>query len=425
MASTSGQILAIEDRINLALLLWRFFSSIKLTLTLLLGMAVVAIPGTVIRPEMGRYEVFYQTPWFRALLFLLALNLLVCTIRTIGRNLRDRQRFDDQLSRLPASAIRLANPSLDNLQLTLNSLGFRGDQTGNRIWGRRGRIGRWGSTLVHCSLLAIMCGAILGESGFVGTVNTYLHDENHFYFDWDTQQDKALGFALRVDRFELLYYPITLRFDLVDPAEGRKIGTFTQLEGESIELAAGRTRVLIKGFNPDEKVLTLGVFRQGNFLGDYLVSEKGESFGALGNPGFQVKNIQFRDPLLKQMESDVVILENNLIVKRGTISVNQPLTWRGVTIYQTAYGKDEAGRRTTGFQLSKDPGEMIVWIASVLLILGLGAAFIIPYRALGVRRFEDSFYLMPLHGFRGEAGAEQLAKIAQNLDSPDKSLPSE
>ncbi len=399
------------------MLIWRFFSSVKLTITLLLGMAVVAIPATVIKPDMGRYELFYQTPWFRSLLVLLALNLLVCTIRTIARNLRDRQRFADQLARLPQSAIRLDNPSLDNLQDVLNSLGFRGDQTGNRIWGQRGRIGRWGSTLVHCSLLAIMFGAILGETGFVGTLNTYLHDENHSYFDWDTQTDKPLGFGLRVDRFDLIYYPIVLRFDLVDPAEGQKIGTFTQVEGDIIDLAAGRMRLLVKNFDPEEKVLTLGVFRQGDFLGDYLISTEGESFGALGNPGFQVNNIQYRDPLLKQMEADVVIMENQLIVKRGTIRVNEPLTWRGVSIYQTAYGQDESGIRTTGFQLSKDPGEMIVWIASVLLILGLGAAFIIPYRALGIRRYEDSFYLLPLHGFRGEAGLEKLTKIVQTLDA--------
>lgn len=382
-------------------------------------MAVAAIPGTVLKPDMGRYELFFQSPWFRGLLFLLFLNLLVCTIRTISRNLQDRRRFDEQLTGLPASAMELKCSSLEGLQNGLSALGYRGDQTGNRLWARRGRAGRWGSTLVHCSLLAIMFGAVLGESGFVGTINTYLRDENRTYFDWDTETEKPLGFSMRVDRFDLKYYPITLRFDLVDPAEGQLIGTFTRLEGESIELAGGRWRIEIKHFNPDEKVLTLGVFRQGQYLDDYLVFADDEKFGLLKNPGFQAKNVQFRDPILKQMESDVSIIEKGRIVSSGTIRVNEPLTWRGVTIYQTAYGRDKAGLWTTGFQLSKDPGEAIVWVASVILILGLGAAFIVPYRALGIRRFEDSFYLMPLHGFRGEDGKERLAKIAQALDAVD------
>lgn len=386
-------------------------------------MAVVAIPGTVIKPEMGRYELFYQTPWFRAMLLLLSLNLLVCTIRTINRNLSDRRRFDDQLARLPESAHRLKNASIDQLQVDLAQLGYSGDQTGNRLWARRGRAGRWGSTLVHCSLLAIMFGAVLGGAGFVGTINTYLNDENHIYFDWDSQRDKALGFAMRVDRFDLIYYPITLRFDLVDPAEGQKIGTFTRKEGESIDLADGRWRVMVKRFNPDEKVLTLGIFRGGNFVGDYLVFADDERFGSLKNPGFQAKNVQFRDPILKQMESDVAIIEKGQLVKRGTIRANEPLNWRGVKIFQTAYGRDKFGQWTTGFQLSKDPGEAIVWIASVLLIVGLSAAFIIPYRAVGIRRFEDDFYLLPLHGFRGEGGKDLLVKIARKLDAAD-SFPS-
>ncbi len=380
-------------------------------------MALVAIPGTIIRPEMGRYELFYQTPWFRGLLVLLSLNLLVCTLRTIQRNLRDRQRFETQLSNLPETAIPLKGKSLDLLQPILASLGYRGDVTGNRLWARRGRTGRWGSTLVHCSLLAIMFGAVLGERGFVGTINTYLHDENRVYFDWKSQQDKPLGFTLRVDRFALRYYPITLRFDLVDPAEGRKIGTFTLLEGDSISLADGQIRVLVKHFNPNDKVLTLGIFRQGSFAGDYLVFADDERFGAVKNPGFQVKNIKFRDPVIKQIESDIVIIEKGRVVKQGTIRVNEPLTWRGIKIFQTAYGRDKAGFWSTGFQLSKDPGEVIVWIAAVLLILGLGAAFIVPYRAVGIRRVDDLFYLLPLHGFRGESGLELLADMARKLDA--------
>ncbi len=388
----------------------------KLTLVLLLGMALVAIPGTILKPDQGRYEIFYQSPWFRALLVLLALNLLVCTIRTIGRNLRDRNRFDEQLARLPDTAIHLTSSSIDDLQQRLTRLGYRGDLTGNRLWARRGRIGRWGSTLVHISLLAIMFGALLGESGFVGTVHTYLNDENSTYFDWDGEVDRPLGFSFRVDRFALKYYPIMLRFDLVEPAEGQKIGTYTLKEGESVLLDGG-WRVEAKQFNPDDKILTLGIYRRAHFLGDYLVFPEDERFGARKNPGFQAKNVQFRDPILKQMESDVSIIEKGRVVSRGTIRVNEPLVWRGVAIYQTRYGRDKSGLWTTGFQLSKDPGEGIVWVASVLLCLGLLAAFIVPYRAVGIRRFEENFYLLPLQGFRGEGGRQLLERITSRLNA--------
>ncbi len=380
-------------------------------------MAAAAVPGTVIRPEMGRYEVFYQTPWFRVLLGLLALNLLVCTIRTIGRNLQDRRRFSHRLEHQAPTAIPLNTPSIDIFVPRLKALGFTTDVTGNRLWAIRGRWGRWGSTLVHLSLLLIMLGATLGQGGFVGTINTYLHHVNLEYFDWQSQADRPLNFGVRVDAFRLVYYPITLRFEVSDPQTGNST-TVTQIEGESFLFGAGQ-RIQVKSFDPHRKLLTLGIYRQGKYLGDYQIDDKGERFGPEQNPGFLVRNIQFRDPVLKQIESDVAVIEAGRTATRATVRVNEPLVWRGVAIFQTAYGQDETGKWTVGLQLSKDPGEALVWVASVTLVLGLMLAFLVPFRALGIRRQDQAFYLLALHGFRSEADRELLRTIAEHLDQSD------
>ena len=398
-------------------MIWRFFSSVKLTLGLLLVMAVAAVPGTVIPPEMGRYEVFYQTPWFRVLLGLLALNLLVCTIRTIGRNLHDRRRFSARLEQPATAALKLDAASIDILATRLKTLGFAADVTGNRLWATRGRVGRWGSTLVHLSVLFIMLGATLGQTGFVGTINTYLNHLNLEYFDWQSQADRPLGFGVRVDAFRLVYYPITLRFEARDPQKGTRT-SITQSEGESFVFGDGR-RIQIKSFDPHRKMLTLGIYQQEKYLGDYRLDDKGENFGALPNPGFTVRKIEFRDPVLKQIESDITIIEGGQIAEQATLSVNNPLVWRGVAIFQTAYGQDKEGAWTVGLQLSKDPGEGLVWVASITLVLGLLAAFTLPFRALGIRRQDNAFYLLALHGFRSESDRELLRDIAQRLNQPD------
>lgn len=398
-------------------MIWRFFSSVKLTLGLLLVMAIAAIPGTVIQPEMGRYDVFYQTPWFRVLLGLLALNLLVCTLRTIQRNLHDRRRFAARLKEPAREALKLNVTSIDLLATRLKTLGFAPEVTGNRLWAIRGRMGRWGSTLVHLSLLFVMLGATLGQAGFVGTINTYLNHVNLEYFDWQSQADRSLGFGVRVDAFRLVYYPITLRFDVSDPRKGTST-TITQSEGESFVFDDG-WRIQIKSFDPHSKRLTLGVYQQEKYLGDYRLDDKGENFGAMPNPGFTVRHVQFRDPVLKQIESDIAIIEAGQIAEQGTLSVNNPLVWRGVAIFQTAYGQDKQGAWTIGLQLSKDPGEALVWVASITLVLGLLAAFAVPFRALGIRRQENAFYLLALHGFRSETDSELLRDIAQRLNQPD------
>ena len=79
--------------------IWRFFSSVKLTIVLLILLAIVSIFGTLIPqgqeavefagslgPTMLRFlstlQLFdmYNAPWFRLVIAFLALNLIVCSI---------------------------------------------------------------------------------------------------------------------------------------------------------------------------------------------------------------------------------------------------------------------------------------------------------------------------------------------------------
>ena len=79
-------------------MIFRFLTSLKLTLTLMLGLAFVSIFGTVQKVQDNRFDVFYQAAWFRLILLLLALNIAACTWKTIQRNLKDRSRFLERLA---------------------------------------------------------------------------------------------------------------------------------------------------------------------------------------------------------------------------------------------------------------------------------------------------------------------------------------
>ena len=128
-----------------------------------------------------------------------------------------------------------------------------------------------------------------------------------------------------------------------------------------------------------------------------------------------IKPTAFRDPLLKQLHSEVSILEDGKVVRQGIIEVNQPLVHRGVAIYQTAYSRDESGFWVCGFQLSKDPGEPLVWFGSIVLILTLILVFVSRFRAVGVVVTSHGYHLVALAGFRGEAGREKLKALVREL----------
>ncbi len=398
-----------------------FVSSLKLTLILLLGLALAAVFGTFSPASDGRYTTFYQSFWFRTPLLLLALNTLACTIKTILRNLQDRRRHFEALPiswesdfegrfELPGSGVTA--PVAERF----HAMGFRTMETGERLVAHRGRLGRWGSTLTHVSVLVVMIGAVLGNLGFVGTLNIRIGDSSRFYYDWDTKRDKPLGFEFRLDHFQPIYYPIELQIEVWDPVSQERLEVYAVKEGESFRLPGVDFTAKVEKFDPAAEVLIMGILRGGNYLGEYRISRKdGVSAGPLKNYLLHLRPLAFRDPVLKQMHSEVSLLEEGKVVKQGTITVNHPLTHNGTTIYQTAFNLDPEGNWYAGFQFTRDPGEPLVWVGSVLLILGVLLAFFVPYRVLGVMMESDRIRCVPLVGFAGEGGRKALLKVQDAL----------
>lgn len=408
-----------------------FLSSLRLTLALLLGLALVSVGGTVRPLAEGRYELFYQSHWFRALLALLALNMAVCTVKTVRRNLQDRRGLlatlhSEQVFACPLRYVLPRDAAPGDFEAALRGAGYRVDRRGESLLGRRGLVGRWGSTLVHLACLAVMAGALAGAAGFVGTLNIHVGDKSAVYFDWDRQQDLPLGYEFRLDHFEPRYYPIELRFVALDPQTREVVRTYTCSEGETVPLEGTGFEVRVARFIPEEEHLMLELYRRGEYVGLYhAFGGKTEQDNPV-DPGFELRPVAFRDPMLKQLHSEVSILRDGQVVKQGVIEVNHPLVFEGVTIYQTAYNRDKFGYWYAGFQFSRDPGEAVVWGACIVLMCGLLFAFAVPWRAVGVTRVDDEVLLVVLAGFRGEAGEaafrrleEQLTTVQEGVERPE------
>ncbi len=396
------------------------FSSVKLTLALLLGLSLVAIGGTIWPVEQGeiqRYELYYQALWFRLLLGLLALNLAACSWRTLQRVLTEKNRLSDQLSTIEATdanSYALASRDADTLTGRLGSLGFRVSCHNDRLLARRGLSGRWALPVLHLSILAVMLGAWAAQLGIVGTMNIYVTHQSDRYFDWDVQGERPLGFTFQLDRFEPQYYPIDLRFAIYDPQSRKELQEFTTREGEIVAITPELSAV-VRRFFPEEQHLVLDLLRNGVPFGEYHALSGSRSYPNSVDPGVVIKPTAFRDPIVKQLRSEVSIIENGKVVRQGVIEVNHPLVHRGVAIYQTAYNRDPSGFWFCGFQVSRDPGEPLVWVGSVIMCLALLLVFSVRYRVLGVIPVAGGCRLVPLAGYRGEVGRELLTGLATAL----------
>ncbi|PLX75328.1 MAG: hypothetical protein C0615_07995 [Desulfuromonas sp.] len=399
-------------------MIFRFLTSLKLTLTLLLGLAFVSIFGTVLKVEANRFEGFYQAGWFRFLLLLLALNIAACTWKTLRRNFGDRQRFLDRLGDCDETA-----DDLSTAEQTLRASKFKVERQGGVLLASRGRVGRWGSTIVHISLLIVMIGGIAGEFGFVGTQFVPEGQGTTTCYDWDLEMDRPIGFELRVDRFRLEYYPIDLKFGVYNPETRELIREYVTTEGETVELPLEGLSAEVVDFEPFDKALTLDLYRNGQKIGSYRSlpgDSKEQQPPSFLDQFFVIKPMGFRDPMIRQFLADVSVLENGEVkIDKQRMMINHPLDYKGVRVFITAHNQDEFGFWSVGFQFTHDPGEWLVWTGSILLVLGLLCAFAIRYRVVGVISKNGQIKIEPLVGMNNPYGEELLARLGEKNATDD------
>ncbi|MGL5081800.1 MAG: cytochrome c biogenesis protein [Microcoleaceae cyanobacterium] len=173
-------------------------ANLRLAIVLLLLIALFSISGTVI--EQGQSLEFYQsnypekpalfgfltwrvlvflgldhvyrTWWFLALLIWFGSSLTACTFTRQLPTLKSARRWSyyeqpKQFHNLALSA-EVESCSVDTLQQLLQKRQYKVFQEGNKLYARKGIIGRIGPIVVHASMLVILAGSVLGSlTGFI------------------------------------------------------------------------------------------------------------------------------------------------------------------------------------------------------------------------------------------------------------------
>jgi len=173
-------------------------ADLRLAIVLLLLIAVFSISGTVLEqgqsleyyqsnyPEhpalfgflTWKFLVFigldhvYRTWWFLSLLVLFGSSLTACTFTRQLPTLKSARRWvyydkPKQFQNIALSA-ELTTGSLTALEPLLKKRNYLVFQEGNKLYARRGLIGRIGPIIVHASMLIILAGSIIGSmTGFM------------------------------------------------------------------------------------------------------------------------------------------------------------------------------------------------------------------------------------------------------------------
>ena len=240
--------------------IWDFFTSVRLTIVILLTLAATSIIGTLIpqNQEPAAYfqafggflyrlfDIFglfdmYHSWWFQLLIVLLTINIIVCSIDRISANRRilfvKKPTFNlSRFRNIKRKQTFADDRSVDQLQKVCQAFvkrHFRHSHiettdTGYAIYGEKGRWTRFGVYTVHLSVVLLLIGGLIGSIfGYDGWVNIPEGESVNQIRVRSQAQVLQLDFEIRCDDFDVSFYdtgaPKEFRSSLTILEQGREV----------------------------------------------------------------------------------------------------------------------------------------------------------------------------------------------------------
>ncbi len=236
--------------------LWGALTSIRLTVVLLLVLALVATVGTLVPqgepvgmylarfgPRLGALLVrtgltrIYDSPWFLLPVGLLSLNLLACLIRGLPQAIKRAMRpFSwEAAQNLPERGRFYLAAGLDPEAVVARAMRQEVGRPDKCTLGdrkvafvlQRGRFRPLGPYIIHLSLLLILVGGLVGKFRGVEGRLLVFEGETARSFLLADNREHPLDFELRLDDFQVKYYeqgiPAEFRSDLTIFRNGKEV----------------------------------------------------------------------------------------------------------------------------------------------------------------------------------------------------------
>ena len=412
-------------------ILFDLFRSLKLTIFLLILLAILSIIGTVItqnassedyiqRYGVSLYEVLdffnlfdmYHSLWFSAILLLLVVNLVACSLHRFPgvwnqffRKASPVALEDSMVKILPyVERIPLAGQTKTNLEEAIQShfkrefhhLKRNETESAISLFSEKGRFSRLGVYIAHLSLIIILIGGLIGSfygfKGFVNILEGETVDQVGVRVK-DKVVQKPIPFSVRCDDFKIAFYDVPGNQQYVKEytsiltilEKGKEVLkktvqvnhplhyeglTFYQSSYGSLQEAT----VGIQSKSKKEKILlkihegeTLPIPTSNAFIRmvRYL-----PQFHNLGE-GLQMILLRPNQP-----PQPLWALKDPSKIDQGDVEFI--VNFEGITIQEY-----------TGLQVAKDPGVWVVWIGCALLIVGLIVSFFFSHQRIWVRIPKD------------------------------------
>jgi cytochrome c biogenesis protein len=417
---------------GLAQQLWDFFCSLRLSIFLLIGLALVSIIGTVIPQgpqreylaqlsetkirlysSLGFFDM-YHSWWFILLLYLLTVNLICCSIKRLPRVWKIAfepvlvmdEQYQNSVPNVTELKLRGGKAELkDRVSAVLGSE-FAQPVVTQRdgdyyLFAQKSAWSRLGVYVVHLSIIIVFIGALIGSfAGYKGYVSI---PEGGSISTVETRSGKQLdlGFALRCEKFSVAFYdtgaPKEFKSILSVLKNGQPVQGYTNIPVIVNEpLTFNGVTFYQSSYGPtDEGALYHLTVRDRNTGAETkLDTRQGQRVSLPGGAFLSVMDAaQNVTPFMKGFDGPGAQVE-------FTPPGGQPQPFVVLSDKYRDFNAEHGGnliisfdgmdqKYYTGLQVARDPGVLVVWLGCTLMVLGIIMAFFMSHKRIWARISDD------------------------------------